>query len=439
MKIRKRSLRISALHISSQSDKGKLPAASWRFLALLAFSVFINFVDRGNLSIAAPLLKTELHLSASQLGVLLSSFFWTYALCQLPVGWLIDRFDVTWILAIGFFLWSAATSMTGLLHGFAALLVMRLILGIGESVAYPSYGKLLAQHFPEHYRGTANAVISAAQASGPAFATFAGGIVIHRFGWRPFFIFLGLASLLWLLPWFRWSPREAAGLVSQPKSHEPLAGVVAVLKQRSAWGTSLGLFSVNYLLYILLTWLPFYLVQERHFSLTSTGKIAGAAFLLKAIGALSSGRISDLWISSGATPTLVRKTFLCGGLTLAGIFLVFSTLAPQNLCIVLLLAASFFGGTTGGHIWAASQTLAGPRLAGTWTALQTFVGNFAGILAPAVTGFVVEHTGKFLWAFVISAVVGWAGTLSWLLVVGPIRQVAWTQWMPSETSAETTG
>ena len=240
--------------------------------------------------------------------------------------------------------------------------------------------------------------------------------------------------MLWLLPWFRWRPREAASAVSQPKFHEPLA-VLAVLKQRSAWGTCLGAFSGNYLLYILLTWLPFYLVQERHFSLTSTGKIAGAAFIMKAGGALSSGRISDLWISSGATPTLVRKTFLCAGLTLAGISLVLSALVPTNLCIILLLAASFSGGTSGGHSWAASQTLAGPRLAGTWTALQAFVGNFAGILAPAITGFVVDRTGKFLWAFVITAVVGLIGTLSWLVVVGPIRQVAWTQLRLSETSA----
>src|SRR5215467_12651798 len=243
---------------------------------------------------------------------------------------------------MGFILWSAATTISGLLHGFATLLVMRLILGIGESVAYPAYGKILAQHFPEHYRGTANAVISAAQASGPAFATFAGGIVINRFGWRPFFVFLGLASLLWLLPWFRWRPRETAGAVSQPKFREPLTGVLAVLKQRSAWGTSVGLFCGNYLLYILLTWLPFYLVQERHFSLSSTGKIAGAAFLLKAVGALSTGRISDLWISSGATPTVVRKAFLCGGLTLGGILLISAALVPTKTMHNLALGSELF-------------------------------------------------------------------------------------------------
>src|SRR5713226_10188407 len=102
-------------------------------LLLLAFSVFINYVDRGNLSIAAPMLKDELGLSASQLGILLSSFFWTYGLFQILSGWLVDRFNVNWVMATGFFLWSAATGATGLLHGFTALLVVRLILGIGES------------------------------------------------------------------------------------------------------------------------------------------------------------------------------------------------------------------------------------------------------------------------------------------------------------------
>jgi ACS family D-galactonate transporter-like MFS transporter len=155
--------------MSSRSIGGeKLPAASWRVLALLAISVFINFVDRGNLSIAAPLIKDELHLTAAQLGVLFSAFFWTYNFCQLPVGWLIDRFDVAWILAIGFFLWSAATTVTGFLHGFGGLLMVRLILGIGESVAYPACGKILARHFPEHRRGIANAVIATGQSSGPA-------------------------------------------------------------------------------------------------------------------------------------------------------------------------------------------------------------------------------------------------------------------------------
>jgi MFS transporter, ACS family, D-galactonate transporter len=114
-------------------------------LAFLALSVFINYIDRGNLSIAAPMLKDELGMSASQLGVLLSSFFWTYSLFLILSGWLVDRLNVSWVMAIGFFLWSAATSATGFLHGFTALLVARLILGMGESVAYPAYSKILTK------------------------------------------------------------------------------------------------------------------------------------------------------------------------------------------------------------------------------------------------------------------------------------------------------
>ena len=138
-------------------------------------------------------------------------------------------------------------------------------------------------------------------------------MVISRFGWRPFFIFLGLISLLWLLPWFRWRPRDHP--ISEGKPQQPFAGFLEVLQQRSAWGTSLGLFSGNYVLYLLVTWLPFYLVHERHFSLVTTGKIGGAAFLLKATSSITSGRLSDLWISAGATPTFIRKALLCVGLT----------------------------------------------------------------------------------------------------------------------------
>src|SRR5258705_10302282 len=124
------------------ADYKTAPKALRYVLVLLVFSVFINYVDRGNLSVAAPMLKDELGLSASQLGILLSSFFWTYGLFQILSGWLVDRFNVNWVMATGFFLWSAATGATGLVHGFAALLVVRLILGIGESVAYPSYSRI---------------------------------------------------------------------------------------------------------------------------------------------------------------------------------------------------------------------------------------------------------------------------------------------------------
>jgi MFS family permease len=174
-------------------------------------------------------------------------------------------------------------------------------------------------------------------------------------------------------------------------------------------------------------------VHERHFSLASTAKIGGAAFLLIATSALATGKVSDVWILSGATPTLVRKTFLCTGITLAGILLVLSALTSSNLgLIVLLLAATISLGMATPQYFAVSQTLAGPHMAGTWTGLQNFVGNFAGIVGPAVTGFILDRTGQFLWAFIVTAMVGWIGTLSWLFIVGPIQQVVWLRRSQSE-------
>src|SRR5215467_12833776 len=177
-----------------------------RVLFLLGLSVLINYIDRSNLSIAAPLIKDELFISASQLGTLLSAFFWSYALMQIPAGWLVDRFDVKWVFAAGFFLWTAATGVTGLLHGFAALLVIRIILGLGESVAFPSYSKVLGSHFAEANRGFANAMIITGLALGPAFGILVGGTAVARFGWRPFFLGLGFAGLVWLPFWIFWMP-----------------------------------------------------------------------------------------------------------------------------------------------------------------------------------------------------------------------------------------
>src|SRR6266571_789381 len=244
-----------------------------RVLLLLALSVFINYLDRGNLSIAAPLLKNEFQLSATQLGVLLSSFFWTYSFFLPVSGWLVDRLDVKWVIAGGFFLWSAATAATGAVHAFGTLLLARLALGAGESVSYPACSTILSRYFPEHKRGFANASIVAGMALGPALGTLAGGILMSRFGWRPVFLVVGLTSLLWLLPWLRWMPKGHRDFSSQSGLSAP--GMLQILEQRSAWGTCVGLFCMNYLMYFLLTWLPFYLTHERHFSLAAMAKIAG--------------------------------------------------------------------------------------------------------------------------------------------------------------------
>ena len=395
-----------------------------RVLFLLGLSVLINYIDRSNLSIAAPLIKDELSISASQLGTLLSAFFWTYALMQVPAGWLVDRFDVKWVFAAGFFLWSIATAVTGVLHGFAALLLVRVVLGLGESVAFPSYGKILAAQCKEHQRGLANSIIMAGLALGPALGMMIGGSVVGRFGWRPFFLTLGLAGSAWLLPWIAWMPPRAPD--STPLV-EHRAGIRDILRLKSLWGTCVCQFSLNYGLYVLVTWLPFYLVRGRNLTMNRMAMAGGMVFLLSAISAIAFGKLADLWRASGASPTKVHKGLLILGNLGLGISLVATAVAPASLFLWTLALVGIFNGIAAGNIWVVTQILAGPQMAGRWTGIQNFVGNFAGAIAPALTGFLLDRTGNYLWAFAITAAVLSIGALSWLFIVGPVEAVAWNK------------
>jgi MFS transporter, ACS family, D-galactonate transporter len=408
---------------SAESSVRLSPELS-RIAILLALSIFINYVDRGNLSIAAPLIKDDLTLSPARLGILLSSFFWTYALFQIPSGWLVDRFPVNWVLALGVLVWSGATFFTGLAHTFAFLLAMRLVLGAGESVSYPAYSKIIASHFPEHYRGRVNAVICAGQASGPALGLLAGGMLVGRIGWRAFFMLLGLGSALWLLPWLRFMPR-AEDQIGLKIAYT--ADIVDILGQRSAWGTFAGLFCYNYLSYFLITWLPFYLVRERGFSFDRMSVVSAIAFFTIAVSALISGWVADRWLAAGASVTRVRKAFTGGGPILACSVVLVSVATDHGLATVLLIAACVGMGMCTSNLWAVSQTLAGPATAGKWTGIQNGIGNLAGWIAPVVAGFIVDRTGRFFWAFAITAMVTLLGSVAWIFVVGPVEPVVWKE------------
>lgn len=394
-----------------------------RVLFLLGLSVLINYIDRSNLSIAAPLIKDELNISGAQLGTLLAGFFYTYALLQIPAGWLVDRFDAKWVFGLGFFIWSASTAVTGLLHGFAALLIARVVLGIGESVAFPAYGKIIGTHFPESRRGFANAVVITGLALGPALGMLIGGNVVDRFGWRPFFLVLGMAALLWLLPWWAWMPRSTPQPKRTPRGS---TGVLAILKQRSAWGTCLCQFSFNYASYFLVTWLPFYLTRGRNLSMSRMARVGGLVYLLFAASATIFGKLSDRWVIAGASPTTVRKSLATAGNMGMGTFLALSGIAPDGLLVPTLALAGAFMGMSSCNIWAMTQTLAGREVVGRWTGVQNFLGNFAGIVAPILTGFLLDRTGHFYWAFFIATAVVWLGAISWVFIVGPIEPVDWT-------------
>ena len=391
-------------------------------LALLAISLLVNYVDRGNLSIAAPLLKGELHLSASQLGILLSGFFWTYTAMQFVSGWLVDRFEVNLVIAAGYLLWSLATALTGMMTGFTMLLMMRLLLGVGESVAFPCCSKILALHLPEQYRGFANGLMIAGMKCGPAVGVFGAGLLMARYGWRPVFIGMGVVSLIWLPVWMQWMPR-GAGINACLTSNA--ARTLDIFRQRSFWGASAGHFSNNYVVYFMVTWLPYYLVHERQLSMATMSGIAGIYYLVDASCALTAGWLSDWFIRSGYTPTVVRKSAMAIGHTTAAIGLAGCALAGSHSYLLFLMTIAIGSGTAGSGVFAFSQTLAGPRVAGRWTGMQNGMGNFAGVIVPALTGFTVDWTGNFGVALAITAAASLAGGFAWVFGVGPLEQIPW--------------
>jgi MFS family permease len=394
----------------------------WATSILLFASVVISYIDRSNLSVAAPLLRDELGLSASGLGALLSAFFWSYALFQLASGWLVDRFDVNWVMAAGFLLWSAVTAATGLAGGFASLFCLRLLLGMAESVAYPSYSKIFATYYTEAQRGLANSLIDVGAKCGPALGTLVGGFFMARYGWRPFFLVLGLGALPWLPCWIRWMPRGRA-VVEAPAGPRP--GIGEILGKGAAWATFAGLFCGNYFQYFLITWLPFYLVRERHFSMGHMAVVGALPFVCSAAGTTAAAWLSYRAIAAGVSPTLVRKACTVAGLGFAATVAAVPAIADDRAAMAVLMFASMSYGVYTSSAWAITQTLAGPHAAGRWSGIQNFFGNFSGVAASALTGLVVERTGQFHWAFALTAGVVLSGSMVYLFGIRRVEPATW--------------
>src|SRR5438477_6068373 len=389
-------------------------------LILLGLAIVINYVDRGNLSIAAPMVQSELRLSATQLGFLFSAFFYTYMILQFVVGGVVDRFGANRVLTAGFLVWSLATIATSFAGGFVVLLAFRLLLGIGESVPFPCPSTLIAQHVPAEGRGLANGVITAGLKFGPAVGAFGAGLLIAEHGWRSVFCWMGLASLLWVPAWFRWKPAAPAS----PAIRAPaLIGYVAIFKQRYFWGCSAGHFCFNYLSYFLLTWLPSYLAQERHLSQRSLSKAAAAYYLVDAASALFTGWLCDRLIISGIRASLVRKGASVIGSGIAAVALLACPFATAGTYYPWLLLAGVGSGAAGCGVFLFAQALAGPRAVGQWSALQNGFGYFAGLIAAAWAGFLIDRTGHFFSAFALTAFICVVGGLVWIFGVrlAPIR------------------
>ncbi|HEX4773616.1 MAG TPA: MFS transporter [Bryobacteraceae bacterium] len=397
----------------------------WIALGLLVVSVAINYADRGNLGVAATQIEKDLRLDPARVGILFTGFFWSYALFQIVAATLVDRWNVNWTYAAGFLLWSAATGVTGLVSSFGVLFLLRLLLGMGESIAYPAYSKMIAVSFPEGLRGTANGLIDVGSKLGPALGVLVGVAMVHRLTWRGMFIAMGVVSLIWLGPWCFVASRLPSKALNRTSDRPP--GFLELVSKRAFWGTVLGLFGGNYVWYFFLSWFPYYFERERHYQKDELALMASLPFFAVALSALISGILADALIRNGRDAGRVRQSFLCIGLLGCGGFMLGAVLVPGAiLAYTLIMIASLSLGIWSSNHWALTQRLSGAAAAGRWTGYQNCIGNFAGVAGGWITGEVLAATHSFFLAFAIAVTVLVLGVFGYWFIVGRPNEIRWS-------------
>lgn len=418
---------VSAIAADARPAPSATTMRQWSIVGVLMLAAILNSADRSSLAIAAPALSRELMLSPVQMGFLLSAFFWTYAIGQVVAGWFTDRFPVLWVFTIGFVVWSGATFCTGLVQGMTALLVLRLLLGGGESVAFPCYSKIFATEFPPAKQGLPNAILNSGTKIGAALGVLVGGVLIALYSWRMMFFVLGGSGVVFLILWFMLAPRTDRKPRGQAVSTatKPGPSYLDILRNRDAWGTFVGAACYNYAYFFGLTWLPSYLVQQKHLSLEKMGIIGAIPFWAAAVSAIIGGWTSDALIKRGHSTTKVRKAFVASGLVFSVAAFPSAIVEDLTASLVLLTVAYTALGVTVSNLWAISQTLAGPTAAGKWSGAQNCLGAIAGIVAPIVSGLVVQQTGNFSLAFLIMAILALVGAASYVFLVRTIAPIDW--------------
>ncbi|MEO6198420.1 MAG: MFS transporter [Sphingomicrobium sp.] len=405
-----------------RGDGVKVAGGGLALVLLLGLAILLNYIDRGAIAIAAPQLKPELALSATGFGLAVSAFFWVYVPLQFVVGWACDRWCVYRLIAAGIALWAASTMAMGLVGGIASLVVLRLLLGLGESITFPATSKVIARHVAPESRGIANSVVAAGIALGPVVGTFAGGLLVASYGWRRMFILFGLITMLWVGPWLLTARRLPNFSAPERAVPVPIARVAAT---REVWAMGVGHFGATYPFYFIIVWLPLYLVQARGFSILHMTYLATLGFVAQAVSALLQGWLSDRWTKAGRSEAAFRRSsMVIGNVVMAGTILALIG-ARTPLAIGALLMLFGAAAATGGiNLYAIAQIFAGPRAAGSFTGIQNGIGNIPGIVGPIITGLIIDWTGLYDNAFLLTAGVCAASACWWLFAVPKIRPLA---------------
>ena len=392
-------------------------AHRWAIVGLLFTASLINYFDRATISFALPLISKELQLGPEAKGVLLSAFFWSYALLQIPMGVLADRVNLRWLYAAAFTLWSISQGLMGLATGLGTLILFRMLLGVGEAIYLPGGSKIVSLLFAPAERGLPCGLLDDGTRTGLVIEGVLVPWMLIHFGWRTSFTFIGFAALLWLIPWFLTTPD---GLHGRAASGAPVArpgfgpALAALVTNRNLLGVCLTFFCFDYYWYFLVNWLPDYLVTGRGLTILHAGLYAALPYFVFGASEPIGGWLADRLIRRGWSETRARKGVVTFAF-LTGLLLIPAARVNTPGVAVALIVGGCLVGLATGNLLVILQSCAPPRAIGLWTGVYNFIGNIAGILSPLITGFLIERTDSYTPPFMLAAA---------LIAVGPIA--LWT-------------
>ena len=409
----------------------------WWILILLSVGAMISFVDRTSISSAltVPEFKSHFQLSDIDRGWVNSAFFWSYAVLQVPLGWVVDRYGVKWPYTICLVIWCLASALIGLTTTLAGLVTLRLVVGAAEAIVVPASWRWLRNNFGERQSGTAVGIYMLGTKFGPAIGAPLAAWLIVRSDWHTMFFVTGAAGLIWLVPWLALvsddSPRGRKRVAAKRAPSTVTVG--AILSSPLIWGTFVVNFCYNYFTFYCMTWMPAYLVEQRGLSLQRMGLYSFFSFAGIAIVALAAGWAADRLIARGFDAVLVRKAF-----TIAG-FLVASTVVlgayADSLSAALfwnVASLSGLGLATANNLALCRLTLIPSSAVGLVTGFQQVATSLAGIVAPILSGWLLQVSGGYALPMQVIFVFLIIGALTTALVLRP-------EWAPRERQAAAAG
>jgi MFS family permease len=400
-------------------------------LTLIFLICLLNYMDRGTLSVANPLIRKELGLSISQMGVLLSAFLWPYAFALLVAGGLVDRWRPRRMLTTAMIVWSLAQGIAGFVVSYGQFLAARALLGVGEAPMFPTAARVVKDWYHEGDQALGVGIWNGAPALGTAFAPALLTPIMLVFGWRWMFVLMAVVGFVFAGIWFAvYRDFDAATLDHADRHYlyrgreAPAAPVVSasawgrLFRFRTTWGLILGFFGNVYIGWLFIAWLPGYLEIQRHMSIPKTGFVASVPFLFGLVGSIVVGWLADRLSRRGMTAIGSRKLLTVIGLAIMALATFVAAEAPSNLVAVASISvAIFFGFGASGTSWSLANAAAPPNYAASLGAIMDFGGFIGGALAPMVTGFVVQASGSFTPALLVAGIIGLFSAAAYLILI----------------------